>query len=132
MARKPKRTRRDIEEALLRNVRVNMTPAEPEDAADKRKRQKRRSAAKRGLEKELAALTLADANYSIPATVTTIVDDERPTEGQESKQEEDDPVEHQRRYAAAYAEGQRIAELETAPVVALAPSSVDRAAASRA
>ncbi|KAE9189288.1 hypothetical protein PF004_g22258 [Phytophthora fragariae] len=101
MARKPKRTRREIEETLLRNVRLNMTPAEVEDAADKRKRQKRRSPAKRGLEKELAALTLAEADNSVPGATSVITVADGPTEGHEDKQEEDDPAEHQRRYTAA-------------------------------
>ncbi|KAE9015879.1 hypothetical protein PR002_g13812 [Phytophthora rubi] len=132
MSRKPMGTQQEIEEALLRNVRVNMTPAKAEDAADKRKRQKRRSAAKRGLEKELAALALTDANDSVPVAVTRIADDERPHEGQEGKQEEDNPAEHQHRYAAAYAEGQRAAEYEDVPAASPILASPDRAAVVRA
>ncbi|KAE8957435.1 hypothetical protein PR002_g31170 [Phytophthora rubi] len=97
MARKPKRTRREIKEALLHNARLYMTPAEAEDAADKWKRQKRRSAAKRGLEKELAALTLAEGNIGVQAAASVHAVAEGPTALQEGKQEEDAPVEHQRR-----------------------------------
>ncbi|GMF52166.1 unnamed protein product [Phytophthora fragariaefolia] len=55
----------------------------------------------------------------------------QPTVDQEGKQEEDDPTDHQRQFAAAYAEGQRQAAVEAGPQVAH-PASADPAAAKRA
>ncbi|GMF16697.1 unnamed protein product [Phytophthora fragariaefolia] len=55
----------------------------------------------------------------------------QPTVDQEGKQEEDDPDDHQRQFAAAYAEGQHQAAVEAEPQVAHA-SSADRVVAKRA
>jgi len=52
---------------------------------------------------------------------------EPPTVDQEGKTEDDDPDEHQRRFAAAYAGGQRAAETLQAAVSN--PSDLDREAA---
>ncbi|GMF59092.1 unnamed protein product [Phytophthora fragariaefolia] len=136
MARtKRKWTREAIEEALLQNTRVNATPAEPEDAAAKRKRQQRRSNKKRNLTKELNALSVTGAESAAPQAVPVIqvqpMLQAHTTLEQEGKQEEDDPADHQRRFAVAYAVGQRQAALDIEQQVAHPPSA-DRAAAKRA
>ncbi|GMF49013.1 unnamed protein product [Phytophthora fragariaefolia] len=136
MARtKRKWTREAIEEALLQNTCVNATPAEPEDAAAKRKRQQRRSNKKRNLIKELNALSVTGAESAAPQAVPVIqvqpMLQAQTTLEQEGKQEEDDPANHQRQFAAAYAEGQREAASEAEPQVTRL-SSADRSAAKRA
>ncbi|KAE9280585.1 hypothetical protein PF008_g28100 [Phytophthora fragariae] len=95
MAPKRKRTRREIEEALLQNARVNATPAGPEDATDRKNRRKRRNYHKRNLEKEFAGLNIHAADADIPtANVQDVGSTEGATMEQEGKQEEDDPTEH--------------------------------------
>ncbi|GMF58998.1 unnamed protein product [Phytophthora fragariaefolia] len=136
MARtKRKWTREAIEEALLQNTRVNASPAEPEDAAAKRKRQRRRSNKKRNLIKELRALSVTETESANPQAVPVIQDQPmlqaQTTMEQEGKQEEDDPADHHRRFAVAYAEGQRQAALD-AQLQVTHPSSADRAAVKRA
>ncbi|GMF31644.1 unnamed protein product [Phytophthora fragariaefolia] len=136
MARtKRKWTREGIEEALLQNALVNATPAEPEETAVKRKRQQRRSNNKRNLIKELNALSVTGTESAAPLAVTVMqvrpVLPAQPTVEQEGKQEEDDPDDHQRQFAAAYAEDQRQAAVEAEPQVAH-PSSADRIVAKRA
>ncbi|GMF19872.1 unnamed protein product [Phytophthora fragariaefolia] len=126
---KRKWTREGIEEALRQNARVNATPAEPEEAAVKRKRQQRRASKKHNLIKELDALSVTGKEPVTPAAVPVIqvepVFPAQPTVEQEGKQEEDNPADHQRQFAAAYAEVQRQVALET-------ERSTDRAAAKRA
>ncbi|GMF50481.1 unnamed protein product [Phytophthora fragariaefolia] len=123
---KRKGTREGIEEALLQNARVNATPAEPEEAAVKRKRQQRRSNKKRNLIKELNELSVTGTESGLLPAVTVLqaqpILPAQPTVEQERKQEEDDPDDHQ--FAAAYAEGQRQAAIETEPQVAH-PASAD-------
>ncbi|GMF58177.1 unnamed protein product [Phytophthora fragariaefolia] len=132
---KRKWTREGIEEALLQNARVNATLAEPEETAVKRKRQQRRSNKKRNLIKELNALSVTGTESDILPAVTVMqaqpILPAQPTVEQEGKQEEDDPADHQRRFAVAYAEGQRQAAIEAEPQVAH-PASADPAAAKRA
>ncbi|GMF38034.1 unnamed protein product [Phytophthora fragariaefolia] len=135
MARtKRKWTREAIEEALLQNTRVNATPAEPEDAAAKRKRQQRRSNKKRNLTKELNALSVTGTDTAAPQAVPVIqaqpMLQDQTTLEQEGKQEEDDPADHQRRFAVAYVEGQRRAVVEADEQV-LSPSLVERSTAKR-
>ncbi|KAE9073701.1 hypothetical protein PF010_g24967 [Phytophthora fragariae] len=133
MAPKRKRTRREIEEALLQNARVNGTPAGPEDASDRKKRRKRINYQKRNLDKEFAALSIDAANTVVPiANVRDVVMTEGATVEQEGKQEEDDPAMHQRLYAAAYFAVQRAAESEAVSTAAPILGSPDRAAALRA
>ncbi|KAE9264484.1 hypothetical protein PR003_g32787, partial [Phytophthora rubi] len=133
MGPKRKRTRREVEEALLQNARVNATPAEPEDANDRKKRRKRRNYHKRNLDKEFAALGIDAADANVPtANVPDVVMTEGATVEQEGKQEEDNPAEHQQRYAAAYAEEQRAAESEAMPSAAPILTSHERATALRA
>ncbi|GMF37990.1 unnamed protein product [Phytophthora fragariaefolia] len=130
---KRKWTREGIEEALLQNARVNATPAEPEEAAGKRKRQQRRSNKKRNLIKGLNALSVTGTESDVLPAVTVMqaqpILPAQPTVEQEGKQGEDDPDDHQ--FAAAYAEGQRQAAIEAEPQVAH-PASADPAAAKRA
>ncbi|GMF64033.1 unnamed protein product [Phytophthora fragariaefolia] len=64
------------------------------------------------------AVTVMQAQPILPAQATL---------EQEGEQEEDDPADHQRQFAAAYAEGQRQVALKTER-----SSSTDRAAAKRA
>ncbi|GMF40596.1 unnamed protein product [Phytophthora fragariaefolia] len=105
--------------ALLQNVRVNATPAEPEDAAAKRKRQQRRSNKQRNLIKELNTLSVTGtesvATPAVPVIQVQPILQAQPTLEEEGKQEEDDPADHQRQFAAAYAEGQRQAASEAEP-----------------
>ncbi|KAE8974312.1 hypothetical protein PF005_g25935 [Phytophthora fragariae] len=133
MAPKRKRTRREIEEALLQNARVNATPAGPEDASDRKKRRKRRNYHKRNLDKEFAALNIDAADADVPtANVREVVTTEGATVEQEGKQEDDDPAAHQRRYAAADVEGQRTTESEAVSTATPILGLHDRAAALRA
>ncbi|KAE9283341.1 hypothetical protein PR003_g27150 [Phytophthora rubi] len=133
MAPKRKRTRREIEEALLQNARVNATPAGPEDASDRKKRRKRRNYHKRNLDKEFSALNIDAADADVPtANVREVVTTEGATVEQEGKQEDDDPAAHQRRYAAADVEGQRTTESEAVSTATPILGLHDRAAALRA
>ncbi|GMF47590.1 unnamed protein product [Phytophthora fragariaefolia] len=131
---KRKWTHEAIEEALLQNARVNATPAEPEEAGVKRKRMQRRSSKKLNLLKELEALSVAGTEAValpvVPVMQVQPIKPAQPTLEQEGKQEEDDPADHQRQFAAAYTEGQREAASETEPQVTR-PSAADRAAAKR-
>ncbi|GMF57273.1 unnamed protein product [Phytophthora fragariaefolia] len=94
-------------EAILQNARVNATPAEPEDAAVKRKRQQSRASRKRNLIKELNALSVCgtepDARPTISVMQVQLILPAPPTMEQEGKQEVDDTADHQRRFASAYA-----------------------------
>ncbi|KAE8970264.1 hypothetical protein PR003_g27635 [Phytophthora rubi] len=86
MAPKRKRTRREIEEALLQNARVNATPAGPEEPTDRKKRRKRRNYHKRNLDKEFAALSIDAADADVPtANVQDVVMTEGATVEQEVK-----------------------------------------------
>ncbi|GMF45689.1 unnamed protein product [Phytophthora fragariaefolia] len=127
---KRKWTRETIEEALRQNARVNAIPAQPEETTEKRKRQRRRANKKHNLLKELEALSVAESEVVILAANTvhiqTIPQDSTTLE-QEGKQEEDDPAEQHRFFAAAYAAGLCQAAPETEPHVTRA-SSEDRAA----
>ncbi|GMF45038.1 unnamed protein product [Phytophthora fragariaefolia] len=128
---KRKWTHEAIDDALRQNKRVNVTPAEPEEAGGKRKRMQRRSSKKRNLLKELEALTVAGTEAVSPPAVPVMQVEPQPTLGQEGKQEEDDSADHQRQFPVAYAEGQREATSEPEPQTTR-PASADRAAAKRA
>ncbi|GMF54686.1 unnamed protein product [Phytophthora fragariaefolia] len=131
---KRKWTREEIEEALRQNARVNATPAVLEEITEKRKRQRRRANKKRNLLKELEALSVVGTEAVVPATNTVHVQSvpqDPTTLEQEGKQEEDDPTEHQRLFAAAYAAGLGQAAPETEAQVTH-PSSAGRATAKRA
>ncbi|GMF44534.1 unnamed protein product [Phytophthora fragariaefolia] len=123
-----------IEEASRQNARVNATPAQPEETTEKRKRQRRRANKKHNLLKELEALSVAESEVVVLAANTvhiqTIPQDSTTLE-QEGKQEEDDPAEQHRIFAAAYAAGLCQAAPKTEPHVTRA-SSEDRAATTRA
>ncbi|GMF31684.1 unnamed protein product [Phytophthora fragariaefolia] len=133
---KRKWTCESIEEALRQNAHVNATPAELEETTDKRKRQRRRANKKRNLLKELEALSVAGTEavgpLAGPVMQVQPILPAQPTLEQEGKQEEDDPADHQRQFAAAYAEGQRQFVSEASPPVTTNPPSVDRGAAKRA
>ncbi|GMF48411.1 unnamed protein product [Phytophthora fragariaefolia] len=133
---KRKGTRETIEEALRQNAHVNATPAELEETTDKRKRQRRRANKKRNLLKELEALSVAGTEVAGPLAVLVMhvqpILPAQPTLEREGKQEEDDPADHQRQFAAAYAEGQRQFVSEASPPVTTNPPSADRGAAKRA
>ncbi|GMF49095.1 unnamed protein product [Phytophthora fragariaefolia] len=132
---KRKWTREPIDDAMRQNARVNATPAEPDEAGVKRKWLQRRSNKKQNLLKELEALSVAGTEAVAPQAVPVIqvqpMLQAQTTLEQEGKQEEDDPADHQRQFAAAYAEGQREAASEAEPQVTRL-SSEDRSAAKRA
>jgi hypothetical protein len=113
-------------------VRVNATPAGTEAPAEKKKRKQRRAYAQRNLDNEFSSLAVVEPVGAAqdPAAQSPPVPDvamEPPTVDQEGKTEDDDPDEHQRRFAAAYAGGQRAAETLQAAVSN--PSDLDREAA---
>ncbi|GMF47159.1 unnamed protein product [Phytophthora fragariaefolia] len=132
---KRKWTRETIEEALRQNAHVNATPAELEETTDKRKMQRRRANKKRNLLKELEALSVAGTEVAGPLAVPVMqvqpILPAQPTLEQEGKQEEDDPADHQRQFAVAYAEGQRQFVPEASPPVTTNPPSADRGATKR-
>ncbi|GMF18230.1 unnamed protein product [Phytophthora fragariaefolia] len=106
MARtKRKWTREAIEEVLLQDTRVDATPAEPDDTAAKQKRQQRRSNKKRNPIKELNALSVTGtdtaAPHAVPGLQAQPMLHDQTTLEQEGKREEDDPADHQRRFAVA-------------------------------
>ncbi|GMF22530.1 unnamed protein product [Phytophthora fragariaefolia] len=121
---KRKWTRERIAEALLQNARVNATPAEPEDAAVKRKRQQRRSNKKRNLI-ELNSLSVTETNSAAPPAVPVIqvrsILPAQTTLELEAKQEEDDPTDHQ-----AAAKQARNAEQQRARRAKLTASQTER------
>ncbi|GMF29924.1 unnamed protein product [Phytophthora fragariaefolia] len=98
------------------------------------RRRRRRANKKRNLLKGLEPLSEAETEVVVPAAKTVqaqpIGQDPTILE-EEGKQEEDDPTENHRWFAAAYAAGLRQAPPETEPQVTH-PSSADRAATKRA
>ncbi|GMF56342.1 unnamed protein product [Phytophthora fragariaefolia] len=122
--------------ALLQNARVNATPVEPEDAAVKRKRQQRRASKKHNLIKELNALSVCGTEPAARPTISVMqvqpILPVPPTMEQEGKQEDDDPADHQRRFASAYAGCQLQVTSEVEPQHTTDSFSAERTTAKRA
>ncbi|KAE8909996.1 hypothetical protein PF010_g10507 [Phytophthora fragariae] len=101
MTLKRKRTRSEIEEVLLQNAIVNATPAGPEDVNDRKNERSGETTINATWTRNLQ---LSASTQSMPTSRQLSNQDVVVTEGaimeQEGKQEEGDPAEHQRRYAA--------------------------------